>query len=52
MTKSDQSQTPRWRRIGFANVVALIALFVALGSGAYAASKIGTSDLKNKSVTT
>ncbi len=52
MTKSDKSQVPRWRRIGFANVVALIVLFVALGSGAYAASKIGTSDLKNKSVTT
>ena len=52
MIKSDKSKTPRWRRIGFANVVALIALFVALGSGAYAASTIGTSDLKNKSVTT
>jgi hypothetical protein len=52
MTKSDQSQVPRWRRIGFANVIAFIALFVALGGGAYAASSIGTSDLKNKSVTT
>jgi hypothetical protein len=32
-------------------VIALIALFVALGSGAYAASKIGTKDLKNEAVT-
>lgn len=52
MTKADQSQTPRWRRFGFANVVALLALFVSLGGGAYAASKIGTSDIKNKAVTT
>lgn len=33
-------------------VISLIALFVALGSGAYAASKIGTSDLKRNAVTT
>lgn len=33
-------------------VVSLLALFVALGSGAYAASKIGTSDLKKNAVTT
>ena len=33
-------------------VISLIALFVALGSGAYAASKIGTSDLKKNAVTT
>lgn len=52
MTKSDQSHTPRRRRIGFANVVAIVALFVALGGGAYAASSIGTSDIKNKAVTT
>ncbi len=52
MTSSGQTHTPRWRRFGFANVVALIALFVALGGGAYAASKIGTSDIKNKAITT
>ena len=33
-------------------VISLLALFVALGSGAYAASKIGTSDLKKNAVTT
>jgi hypothetical protein len=32
-------------------VISLIALFVALGSGAYAASKIGTSDIQGKAVT-
>ncbi len=32
-------------------VVSLVALFVALGSGAYAASKIGTKDIKNQAVT-
>jgi hypothetical protein len=32
-------------------VISLIALFVALGSGAYAASKIGTSDIQSKAVT-
>jgi len=51
MTTSDQSHKPGWRRVGFANVVALSALFVALGGGAYAASTIGTSDIKNKAVT-
>jgi hypothetical protein len=33
-------------------VIALVALFIALGGGAYAASKIGTKQLKNKAVTT
>jgi len=33
-------------------VISLIALFVALGSGAYAANKIGTNQIKNKAVTT
>lgn len=40
------------RRPSPALVVSLIALFVALGSGAYAASKIPTSALQNKAVTT
>ena len=33
-------------------VISLIALFVALGSGAYAANKIGTNQIKGKAVTT
>jgi hypothetical protein len=33
-------------------VISLIALFVALGSGAYAAKKIGTNQIKNKAITT
>jgi len=33
-------------------VISLLALFVALGSGAYAANKIGTNQIKNKAVTT
>jgi hypothetical protein len=32
-------------------LVALFALFVALGSGAYAASKVGTKDIKDEAVT-
>jgi hypothetical protein len=32
-------------------LISLIALFVALGSGAYAASKVGTKDIKNGAVT-
>ena len=40
------------RRPSPALIISVIALFVALGSGAYAATKIGTSDLKNKAVTT
>lgn len=34
-----------------AMIVAVAALVVALGGGAYAASKIGTSDIKSKAVT-
>jgi len=33
-------------------VISLLALFVALGSGAYAANKVGTNQIKNKAVTT
>ena len=36
MPRSDQSHTPRRRHIGFANIVAVVALFVALGGGAVA----------------
>ena len=32
-------------------VISVIALFVALGSGAYAASKVGTSDIQKQAVT-
>jgi len=39
------------RRPSPALVISLIALFVALGSGAYAASKIGTKDIKDEAVT-
>jgi hypothetical protein len=39
------------RRPSPALVISLIALFVALGSGAYAASKIGTKDIKKQAVT-
>ena len=41
----------KFRRPSPALIISVIAMFVALGSGAYAASKIGTSDLKNKAVT-
>ena len=34
-----------------AMAVAMIALLVALGSGAYAASKVGTKDIKDEAVT-
>lgn len=40
------------RRPSPALFISIIALFIALGSGAYAAAKIGTSDLKNGAVTT
>lgn len=33
-------------------VISLIALFVALGGSAYAAKKVGTSDIKNKAIST
>jgi collagen triple helix repeat protein len=35
----------------YSNVAATAAVIVALGGGAYAATQIGTADLKNKSVT-
>jgi hypothetical protein len=41
------------RRLTYANVMATIAAFgVLAGGGAYAASKIGTNDIKNGAVTT
>ncbi len=39
------------RRIGVAHVIALAALFVALGGSAFAAATIGTSDIKDGAVT-
>jgi hypothetical protein len=39
------------RRPSAALVISVIALFVALGGGAYAAAKIDTSDIKGKAVT-
>jgi hypothetical protein len=38
------------RHLSFANVVACIALFVALGGGAYAASKINGNSIQNGSI--
>ena len=38
-------------RVSSAHVIALAALFVALGGTAFAASKIGTNDIKNQAVT-
>jgi hypothetical protein len=43
---------PDRKHLSYANVVATIALFgVVAGGGAYAASKIGTSDIRPKAVT-
>ena len=49
---------PGWirRRLTYANVIATLALFLALNVGAYAAFKIppnsiGSAELKNKAVT-
>jgi len=39
------------RRPTPALIISVMALFIALGSGAYAASKIGTNDIKNNAVT-
>ncbi len=39
-------------RVSSAHLIALLALFVALGSGAYAANKVGTKQIKNKAVST
>lgn len=38
-------------RLTYANVVATLALFVALGGSAYAVSKIDGSDIRNRSLT-
>ena len=42
----------RFKKPSPALVIAVIALFVGLSGGAYAASKVGTNQLKAKSVTT
>ena len=42
----------RFKKPSPALVISVIALFVSLGGGAYAASKIGTNQIKNKAVTT
>jgi Collagen triple helix repeat (20 copies) len=55
--RSDATITSRIRqRLGFANVVSVLALFLALTGGAYAALKlpsnsVGTPQLKNRAVT-
>ena len=38
-------------KLSFSNVIALIALFVAMGGSAYAGAKIGTSQIQNGAVT-
>ena len=38
-------------RVSSAHVIALAALFVALGGSAFAAARIGTQDIKNRAVT-
>jgi hypothetical protein len=40
-----------WRKPSPALVISIIALFVALGGSAYAASKIGTKDIKANAIT-
>jgi hypothetical protein len=40
-----------WRRPSPALVISVLALFVALGGSAYAASKIGTNDIKANAIT-
>jgi hypothetical protein len=37
--------------LSYANVMATVAMFIALGSGSYAATKIRTADIKNGAVT-
>ncbi len=37
-------------RLSYANVMSTVACFVALGGGAYAASKIGSQDIKRNAV--
>ncbi len=39
-----------WKMVSFSNVVAVIALFVALGGSVYAASKINGKQIKPKSI--
>lgn len=39
------------QRLTYANVMATVAVFIALGGGAYAAATIGSSDVKNNSLT-
>lgn len=41
----------KFRRPSHATVVAYLALFSAIGGSAYAASKVGTNDLKGEAVT-
>ena len=38
------------KHLSFANVVAVMALFIALGSGAYAAKKLNGKTIKNNSI--
>jgi hypothetical protein len=38
------------RRLAFANVMSVVAVFVALGGGAYAASKVGGSDIAKDAI--
>ena len=38
-------------RISSAHVIAVLALFIALGGGAYAGSKIGSNQIKKNAVT-
>lgn len=38
------------RHLSYANVVATLALFVALGGGAYAVSKVGSREIRNGSI--
>jgi hypothetical protein len=38
------------RHLSYANVTATLALFVALGGGAYAVNKVGSSDIRNGSI--
>jgi hypothetical protein len=42
--------TSLYRRLNYANVVATLALFVALGGSSYAVTKISGNQLKNRSV--
>jgi hypothetical protein len=41
-----------WRKPSPALVISIVALFVALGGSAYAATKIGTKDIKANAITT